>query len=639
MEGEPMTTPAATYTVAEEMIQQLKVIKTDLEAKFQALKARVQNLIADIKKNAPNYRASWSDGLESYAFMASHPTAMVSRGIEQLVIQRYDNPYLIARVSCFVLSRLAAITLFPSVILCELCFIRISKLVCCIDDPDKFNKRLDKVIKFALGVIFSPLGVYSPDSVSGFYLKNPPDKHAIRPFGVETIYGKKMAHPVFLPRTVEELQQIVRSAINQGQQISVIGAGMSQGTQTVPKDKHQVVINTKYLNSVCVGSDGNTVTAGCGATWEQIQEVLTTHTPEKSPKVKQASDPFSLGGSLGINCHGWAHSEGVIANTVTSMRIINAQGELQTIKPENNPELFGCMFGTLGYFGIIVDATLKIENNTNLVQKVHKVAVSQFSKFYRDQIKHNENIPLCGGRLSLDRVDGSLLTEVEVQYYEKTEDSNSTSRWTAEAKYGARIQRIGLKLIAGLKDFSCKRLLSWFWHSEVKAMNKQVTIPRNKALHPPINAFNMFHHSQLHTQWLQEYFIKEDKLEEFILFLKRKLMENKVRLTNATIRPVPKDTISVLPYAQEDRHAVVICFAQKKTQSEMKKTEKWIKEVNSFLAANEGVFYQAYMPFATKKQFETCYGKQNIARLQALKLKYDPDHVFGNSHTQEYYDS
>ena len=157
-------------------------------------------------------------------------------------------------------------------------------------------------------------------------------------------------------------------------------------------------------------------------------------------------------------------------------------------------------------------------------------------------------------------------------------------------------------------------------------------LTRNEALHPPINSFNMLHHSNLQAQWLQEYFVTEEHLPHFLRFLGATLKANDVRLINATIRPTPKDPISILPYAEKDRHAVVICFAQEKTNQAMEKTRQWIQKVNAHLLDQGDIYYQAYMPDTSREQFESCYGKQRVANLRRLKLKYDPEHRFGNAH-------
>ena len=567
----------------------------------------------------------------------THPTATVSRGIENMVIAGDNSKNFLIRGGCAVTSRLVSLTVFPIFLLLELIFKRVPKLLLCIGNRDRFNKKLNKIIKYALAFPFFPLGIHSPESISGFFLRFPATS-SVLPFGVEKQFGKQVDH-IFYPKGVRELQEIILRAKKDKKQVSIIGAGMSQGIQTIPGDSKQVVINTKYLNQMQLSEDGKTATVGAGATWEQLQ--IYFNSQGKSARVKQASDLFSIGGSIGINCHGWAHEDGAISSTVESLEIIDANGEFKTITPKD--ELFGCMFGTLGYFGLVVSATLKVADNEYLIEKTDEIDLDQFSQYYKTKIK-GKNISLFGGRLVLDSLDGTPLRKVCMVRYEKDEEANRehlekvTENFLLEPTLGTRMERIGLKLIAHLSNFSVRRLISWFWKKERESMFKERHLTRNEALHPPINAFKMLHNSNLHTQWLQEYFVTEKNLPNFLRFLGAELKANDVRLINATIRPTPKDTISILPYAEQDRHAVVISFSQVKTEKEIARTRSWIERVNQYLVDQGDVYYQAYMPYATREQFEKSYGKGRVNRLRKLKEKYDAGHLFGNAHTAKYFD-
>jgi len=573
----------------------------------------------------------------SYSFALTHPTATIANTIESIVIEGENSENFIYQSGCKVLSRAISLTVFPIFLLLELTFKRVPNLLLSITDAEKFDKRADKVVKYILGFLFSPLGLHSPEGVSGLFLKSPPSS-SIRPFGVELEYGKAVDR-IFYPRNEVELQNIIQQAKKSKKQVSIIGAGMSQGTQTTPKDPHQVVINTKYLDKIEIAKDGKSVKVQSGANWEQLQILLNKN--GKSSIVKQASDPFSIGGSIGINCHGWAHEHGAISSTVKELEIIDANGNLRTITPKD--ELFGCMFGTLGYFGVIVSATLDIVDNECLIEKTEEVEIDDFVPFYENNIK-GKDIPLFGGRLVVDSFEGNPLRKAYMVYYQKDKKANDSlllrkeRDFTAEPKYGKRIERIALRLIAHLSNFSVKRLLNWLWSREVGMMFEGRRLTRNEALHPPINAFKMLHHSNLHTQWLQEYFIKKENLPDFLRFLGNELQENDVRLINATIRPTPKDNISILPYAEQDRYAVVICFSQLKTKKAIAHTKKWIDKVNDRLIKSGDVYYHAYMPYVTREQFEECYGKDTVQKLRRLKERYDPSGVFGNEYTAKYFD-
>jgi hypothetical protein len=301
--------------------------------------------------------------------------------------------------------------------------------------------------------------------------------------------------------------------------------------------------------------------------------------------------------------------------------------------------LFKCQFGTLGYFGVVVEATLDIVDNEEVIEDMVETDCNHFIETHLNLVK-DQNVLLFGGRLILDTLDGDPMRDICMVSYKRLEGPNPLTMRNimAEPKWGTRVERIALKLVCHLPQFCVTRLLSAFWSKEKSAMLEGRVMTRNEALHPPINSFKFLHHSGLHAQWLQEYFVDQDRLPNFLRFLGAELKANEVRLINATIRPTPKDDISILPYADKDRYAVVICFAQKKTDGEMARTRKWIENVNAYLACDGGVFYQAYMPYATVEQFETCYGRERVDAMRTLKQRFDPGHVFGSVHTAKYYD-
>lgn len=576
-----------------------------------------------------------------------HLASGVAKTIEDLTIQSKNSATNAEYIGYGSLSRLLSVTAFPTAVATELLLYRIPKLILSAPalqsaDADsekslqKYNKNYTRASRFAMGWLCSPLGIRSPDGVSGLFLDAPDASKMIRPFGVEEQFGKKV-EKIHYPTTVEELQELVKTAKLENKKISIIGAGMSQGTQTIPKDDNSLVINTKKLNSMQFGDQNVKVQAG--ATWEQIQFEANKH--GKSVIVKQASDIFSVGGSIGINCHGWAHEYGAIASTVESLEVIDANGELRTLTPDD--ELFGCFFGTLGYFGVVVSATLKLENNERLIEKAVEVDLSEFIDYYKTKIKGHD-YPLFGGRLVLDNLEANPLRKVYMQSYEKDPEDQVKnqcavpSEFKLEPKYGELIERIGLQAFGRLSYFTSRRLISWFWDGEKQKMMTTKKMTRNEALHPPINAFMMLHNSNLHTQWLQEYFVTEDRLPNFLRFLGAELKANDVRLVNATIRPTPKDNISILPYAEQDRYAVVLSFSQLKTEAEIERSKQWMMRVNEYLISQGDVYYQAYMPFTTQEQFIKCYGKERIEKMRELKHKYDPENIFSNAHTAKYYD-
>lgn len=563
-----------------------------------------------------------------------HPIESTARVIENIVIAGKETRSYTVTLGCFVLSRSISLTVFPLFLTIELIFKRIPKLIWAVGNITKFKKKFEKLTKVVIGILATPLSIKAPEGVTGLFLKTRWKKDEVRPFGVEQEYGRAGLN-IRIPQTDEELEALAQEAKREKKQISILGSRMSQGTQTIPFDANQIVIDMSAFKSIAISPEDNTVLVGAGSTWEELQIALNKS--KKSCLVKQASDPFSIGGSIGINCHGWAHELGAISSTVVSLDVLDAESRIRTI--DSSDPLFGCMFGTLGYFGIVVRARFQITDNKLLRQRTTEIKTAEFARVYQDEVK-DKNIPLFGGRLSLDSVDGPPLRSVCMVKYEEVEDAEPTitNPFSKEPSLGTRIQRIGLRVIAHLSTFSVKRVLRWFWTNEKKEMLEVKTVTRNEALHPPINSFRMLHDSNMHAQWLQEYFLTEEELPAFLEFLGKTLHENNVRLVNATIRPTPKDEISILPYAEKDRFAVVICFSQVKTKRKIEKTKAWMQKVQDYLLEHDGVYYQAYMPYASREEFERTYGEDRVQALREEKERFDPTHLFGNSHTAKYFD-
>jgi FAD/FMN-containing dehydrogenase len=571
------------------------------------------------------------------------PAAYCARGIENLLI--YSEDYqgimpVVARVA----AKAIALTVFPMALAVGLAvepfFLGRAIVAYYVgyESADKgWDYSLERLSKLFLGLVFSPLALITSDAVSYLFLERTPTDLELRPFGVERVYGKALSSPILYPSSVQEVQDIIKQAKAEGRTISVVGAGMSQGKQTVPATEDGIVLSLKHLKSVdfIKGSEDLIEVQG-GAIWEDV--MLKANTRGKAVIAKQAGSFFNIAGSIAINCHGWKHDVGAIASTVESLTIINAEGQLITVKKED--ELFGCLFGTLGYFGVIVSATFKLEDNEYLQEKSVEVPSEEFHQYYQENIRNNPNKPLLMGRLN---IDGNPLQQITIntfdQIHPKMEERKViTPAFDMEAHRGSRIARCFLDAVGHLPKVIYDPLVKVYWNRELEIMKQGRRETRNEIMNFEAKSFFQLGQSDLYTQWLQEYFVTADELVPFLKRLGGILEENDVRLLNASIRPVPKDEVSVLPYAEQDRYAIVISFSQMKTQKEMKKTEAWVKAIQTHLIETGGKWYQPYMPFATREEFEKAYGLETVDNMRRLKQKYDPRNMFSNGHTAKYYD-
>ncbi len=133
---------------------------------------------------------------------------------------------------------------------------------------------------------------------------------------------------------------------------------MSQGKQNLPLDGH-ILIDMKDINHVIIDPQTKIAKIGAGATWQMIQR--DANKLGLAVPVMQASNIFSVGGSLSVNCHGWDHHKGAVGNTVVAITIVDANGQVKRLTPDD--EEFRYVIGGYGGFGVIIEAEIELTDN------------------------------------------------------------------------------------------------------------------------------------------------------------------------------------------------------------------------------------------------------------------------------------
>lgn len=519
-------------------------------------------------------------------------------------------------------ARAIAVTLLPTACALDVVTCSAHAALCGVgslvwlSDKREASLSLDLAVKSLYGLLASPAALLCPDLVSFHFL--PPIFDApVAPSG--KLYSGRGAE-VRIPESVEEVQEIVRTADH----ISIAGAQFSQGQQVLPGRDGGVVIDMRQINHVVVDPRSGIATVGGGALWSDLQKVANEH--NLAVDVQQASNVFSIGGSIGTNIHGWSHLKGTVAETIVSLTVVDLNGEVRKVYPPD--ELFRHIVGGFGQFGVVVEAEIQLVKNDLLLEWGVPVAPADYAEFFESKVLGSEEIKMHLYRLSLDPKN-LLKTGVAVNYSAAGSGfPGNQSEWYSEPDRGTLFDRILLHLG---RRFEWAR--AWYWSRESERIQGQWATTRNEAMRPPVKAM-LANQSRANAEWLQEYFVPKEELAPFIEWLGDKLMEHEVALMNATVRYVVQDTKSALPYASDNRFAVVLFFNQPLSPEGVADTKEWVGEVNDWLGEHGGAFYLPYQQFATREQVERCYPTIHAFREQKEAL--DPNHKFWSGFAEEY---
>jgi FAD/FMN-containing dehydrogenase len=414
------------------------------------------------------------------------------------------------------------------------------------------------------------------------------------------------------PRTVEEVQNLVRSHPGP---VSIGGGRFSMGGQTATEGALQ--IDMRGLNRVLeVDAKRRLLIVQAGATWRSIIERIDPL--GLSVKIMQSYANFTVGGSLGVNCHGRYVNLGPLIRSVRSIRIVLADGRLVDASPSNNPDIYFGAIGGYGALGVIVEATLELADNEPLERTARQMPIEEYPDYFRTRIRNSTSAVFHNGdiyppdyervsAITFARTSRAVTTADRFQppYRPNWKDS-LLQWWVSERDYAKRLRE---------RAFEPLRL------------RFQPVVWRNYEATYDVAELEPYSREDS-TYVLQEYFIPVARFGEFVPRMRDVFRRHHVNVLNVSIRHAKKDTGSLLAWAREECFAFVVYYKQGTARHERTAVGVWTRELVKAALASGGTYYLPYQWHAADTQFHRAYPRAR--EFFALKKHLDPGYKFRN---------
>lgn len=431
----------------------------------------------------------------------------------------------------------------------------------------------------------------------------------------------------------DDIRNALQFARQNNLKITCAGQQHSMGGQTFTHGG--LVLDLRDFNRIKLDKEHKTVNIQTGARWWQLQQLLDKE--GLSVKSMQSINIFSVGGTLSVNAHGIDPMPGPVAPTVRSMRIMLSDGRVVAASPTENAELFRHALGGYGLFGVILDVDLDIVDNEMYARKALYMNYRDFPRYYKENVENNSDIGLVFGRLSV--APQSFLRETAVHTYVKTQFQGSLPPLSP-----ARHDTLGRFIINFSKTGGLGRWMRWMLEKYAEphlhecltrnqAMNQKEVclVSRNEEMYDDMAYLN---NRLRDTDILQEYFIPYDRMPEFVDGLREVVQRNRANLLNVTIRTVHKDTVTALPYANQDMFGFVLYFNVKFSEKDNEILKKTTTDLIDVAQRAGGRYYLPYQLFYSRQQLQKSYPE--IGEFFATKKKYDPIGLFTNKFYEKY---
>jgi FAD/FMN-containing dehydrogenase len=360
-----------------------------------------------------------------------------------------------------------------------------------------------------------------------------------------------------------------------------------------------------------------------GITWREIQEHIDPY--DLSVMIMQTYADFTVGGSLSVNVHGRYIGKGPLIHSVKSLKIVTADGTLLNASRSENPDIFNAVIGGYGGFGIIVEATLQLDDNMKVKRVSEVIPASGYAQYFKNQVRENGDVVFHNGDLYPDDYN-----TVRAVSYMRTDDSLTINQRLIPDKESYRVERFAMWLVSEMPG---GKWIRQHWGDPLVYGQEKVCYRNYEASY---NASELEPTSrEKSTYVLQEYFVPVDKFESFVPRMAEIFRTHDVNVINVSIRHARADTLSYLAWAPQEVFCFVIYYKQETSHEAKVAVGEWTRALVDAALAEGGSYYLPYQLHATQEQFLKAY--PGAEKSFELKDKLDSTNKFSNRFWEKYY--
>jgi len=441
---------------------------------------------------------------------------------------------------------------------------------------------------------------------------------------VHSQLNRTRVRELLVPRTRDELAEIVRSASQKGLPISLSGCRHSMGGQQFATDS--ICIDTRSLDRVIsFNQERGLIEAEAGIQWPQL---IRTYLEAQRDSAKQwgiaqkqtGADTFTLGGSLSSNVHGRGLTMKPLISNIESFTLTNATGKSIRCSRDENQELFRVAIGGYGLFGLVSSVTLQLVPRQKLRRVVEIIRASDLPKRFEQRIAQRF---LYGDfQFSVDEKSPDFLQRGVFSCYQPIDEREPI---VAEKKLRDNDWLDLLRLAYADREKAFKRYSDYYLST-----NGQTYWSDTSQLSAYLPNYAQKLREQIGGEEssliITEIYVPRADLSDFLAQAAELLRSNHTIAIYGTVRLIEKDDESFLAWAKESYACIIFNLLTLHTPGGMETSARSFRGLIDLAIARGGSYYLTYHKFAKLEQVMACYPQ--FKQFLDLKRKYDPAERF-----------
>jgi FAD/FMN-containing dehydrogenase len=422
------------------------------------------------------------------------------------------------------------------------------------------------------------------------------------------------------PAFIDLLRRELKEAAASNRPVCIGGARHSMGGQSLSRGGTAITLDQGWCEP---DAKRLTYRAHAGTRWRDV--IARLDRAGFAPKVTQANNDFSLGGSFSVNAHGWAAPLGPMGSTVRSATLMLGDGEVVRCSRQDEAELFSLAMGGYGLFGVLIEFEVDMARNTRLTPSFAEMSASQFGPRFVKALRA-PGVTMGYGRLSVAR--RNFLQDAMMVTFAQAE--GEPEPLSAQSGPLTGLTRQIYRAQVGSEAWKRTR---WYAETVLKPALDPKLVTRNALINSPVS--DLEDRNLRRTDILHEYFLPPQALGAFLADCRDIIPKSGADLLNVTLRYIDADPVSVMAFAPTERVAAVMSFSQPSTLEADAKMKPMTQALIDRAIAHGGSFYLPYRLHARPDQLERAYPR--IDRFVAEKRARDPRGLFRNTMWDRYF--
>lgn len=434
---------------------------------------------------------------------------------------------------------------------------------------------------------------------------------------VQSQLNRTRVESILEPRSLDEVQSLVRRARRDGKVVTVSGSRHCMGGQQFGSEA--VLFDMRQLDRVLdFDRDEGLIEVEAGIQWPALMEFLRKERDgdERGWTIRQKQtgvDRVTIGGSMAANIHGRGLRFPPLVSDVESFVLVDPSGKVRNCSRKENSELFSLAIGGYGLFGIIAQATLRLTPIAKLERVVEMITVKDLMPKVQQRKADGFLYGDCQYSIDLtndpDSYPGVFSCYRQVPLETPIPSNQKMLSGADWAELYAMTRRDKKAAFTRYADYYKTTSGQVYWSDEQQmagvfdAYRKAVDVSRG-------------------TEMISEVFVPAGAFNAFMTKARQDAIDHKVDLTYGTIRFIEKEDETFLAWAREPWVCIVCNFHVMHTQQGIRKAAEDFRRLFDRAIEFGGSYFLPYHRWATRRQVEACHPR--FVEFLKLKNKYDP---------------